>query len=89
MATMALAAVLLGAVLGLRFSAWALLPCLSATVLTMSGVMLLSAVPFFSTAAATFLAVSGMQIGYLAGSYAAETGIVRSSLRSASSVVNQ
>ena len=47
MAAMALAALLFGGALGLRYNAWALLLCLGTTVLVMSSVMLVSASPYF------------------------------------------
>jgi hypothetical protein len=89
MAAMAIAALLFGAALGLRYNAWALLLCLGATVLVMSSVMLVSASPISSTALALILALTAMQIGFLAGSYAAEIGGIRSSRRSAPFVISQ
>jgi hypothetical protein len=89
MAAMALAALLLGAVLGLRYNAWALLLCLAATVLVMSGVMLLSASLTASTAIAIILVVAAMQIGYLSGAYAVQIGLIRRSPRSAPFVINR
>jgi len=82
MAALPLIAVCFGVLLGLRYNAWALLLCLGATVVLMITVMLLCASTLAVTAVVTFLVVAGMEIGYLAGAYAAQIGIIRRPLRS-------
>jgi hypothetical protein len=89
MVTMAIAALILGVTVGLRYSVWGLLAFLSAVVLAMPPVMMLSSIPLASAAVATMTAISTMQIGFLAGAYSTQIGFVRRSLHLGPSVVNQ
>ncbi len=77
----AFAATVLGIALGLRYTAWALLPCLGATVLTMAAFMLVSASSLSSMALSIIVALASMEVGYLAGAYAAQSGLRRRSPR--------
>ena len=72
-----------GGLLGLRFNVWALLVCLGATVPAVSGPMLLSH-GVTSAMFATFVVVTSMQIGYLAGTYSIQTVMHRRAMRSVS-----
>ena len=70
-----------GALLGMRFNAWALLVCLGAAVVLMAGAMLLASLSVTSTMIATFVVVTSAETGYLAGSYARQAGVFHRMLR--------
>ncbi len=89
MATLAIAALVLGAVLGLRYNAWALLLCLCATVPVMAAVTMMSGGSISSTAIEIILVLASTQVGYLGGAYVAQIGQTRRSSRSAPFVVNR
>jgi hypothetical protein len=73
-----------GALLGTRFNVWALLLCLGGAVLLMTGTTSLTSYSLASTTIATFVVVTAAQIGYLAGTYATQAGVLRRALRLAS-----
>ena len=94
MAAMSMAALLVvapifGALLGLRLNVWALLVCLSAVVPVTTAVMLLSSCSFAATMPTAFLLVTSIEVGYLAGAYAAQTSMLRRALRVAPSAANR
>jgi hypothetical protein len=89
MATMALIAGLLGAALGLRFTAWAMLLCLGVTVPMMSAIMLATGNPISTTTLAVVLAATALQVGYLIGTCTVEIAVVRNAPRSARAGINQ
>jgi hypothetical protein len=70
-----------GALLGTRFNVWALPVCLGATVVLMTGAMLLASLSVTSTMTAAFVVVTGAETGYLAGTYATQAGVFHRMLR--------
>ncbi len=78
-----------GALLGLRFNVWGLLVCLGAAIPVTTAVMLLSSFSFAATMLTAFLLVTGIEVGYLAGAYAAQAGMLRRALRPAPIAVNR
>jgi hypothetical protein len=89
MVTLAIAALVLGGVIGLRYNAWALLLCLCASVPVMTAVMLVSGSSISSTALEIILALASTQVGYLGGAYVAQIGQARRPARPAPFVVNR
>lgn len=84
MVAMVVVALIGGALLGTRFNVWALLICLGATVPLTSSAMLLGSSSLASTTITTFVVITGAQIGYLAGAYATQAGMLRRAIRIAS-----
>jgi hypothetical protein len=89
MAALLVAAPTFGALIGVRFNVWALLVCLSAVVPVTTAVMLLSSYTLAATMLTAFLLVTGIEVGYLAGAYAAQAGMLRRALRPAPIAVNR
>lgn len=78
-----------GALLGLRFNVWALLLCLGATIPATTIVMLLSSGRLTSAMLGAFALVTSMEVGYLAGAYVAQIGMLRRAVRLAPSSINR
>jgi hypothetical protein len=79
----------LGAVLGLRFNVWALLVCLAATIPVATAAMFISSHSLSSAMLAAFLYVTSMEVGYLAGAYAAQMDMLRRAARLQASSINR
>jgi hypothetical protein len=77
----AVVALIGGALLGTRFNVWALLVCLGATVLLTTCAMLLASFSIASTMIGTFAVITSAEIGYLAGAYATQAGMLRQAMR--------
>lgn len=89
MLAMAVIALIGGTLLGTRFNVWALLVCLGATVLLTSDAMLLASFGLVATMITTFVVITSVQIGYLAGAYATQAGMLRRVIRVASFPVDR
>jgi hypothetical protein len=89
MVAMTVLALIGGALLGTRFNVWALLVCLGAMMVLTTGTMMLTSCGVTSTMIATCIIVTGAEIGYLAGAYATQAGMLRRALRLASSPINR
>jgi hypothetical protein len=89
MVTMAVLALIGGTLLGKRFNVWALLVCLGPTVVLTTATMSLASHSFISTLIATSVVITSADIGYLAGAYAAQAGMLRRALGQASVAIDR